>query len=138
MKDLIEKLKKSGAVIVTGGRADAHHNIDARKYLAEEGMAVFPDEYFSLVKYSNGLKSDKAEIYAVIPFGGNKNLRDAVRMNENLDRDDYETVCVLGETDFDYLVYDCQSRRYQLRDKIKDNAVASFETIVQAVDYMFA
>lgn len=138
MKDLIEKLKKSGAVIVTGGRADVHHNIDARKYLAEEGMAVFPDEYFSLVKYSNGLKSDKAEIYAVMPLEDNRNFRDAVRMNENLERDDYETVCVLGETDFDYLVYDCQSRRYQLRDKIKDNAVASFETIVQAVDYMFA
>ena len=47
MKNLIEKLKASG-VIVMGGRADVHHNIDARKYLAEEEMAVFPDEYFSL------------------------------------------------------------------------------------------
>ncbi len=136
MKDLIEKLQKSGEV-VTGGRVNVYHNIDARKYLQTEGMAVLPDEYFSMVKYANGLKSDKAEIYAVMPLGDNRNFRDVIRMNEALDRDDYETVCVLGETDFDYLIYDCQIQQYQLRDKAKDAAVASFDTILQPIEYMF-
>lgn len=136
MKNLIEKLKVSG-VIVMGGRADVHHNIDARKYLAEEEMAVFPDEYFSLVKYSNGLRSDKGELYAILPLDDNRNFKDAVRMNEELDREDYDTVSVLGETSYDYLVYDNSVSQYQLRDKIKDDVVFSFSSIIQAVEYMF-
>lgn len=136
MKNLVEKLKSSG-VIVMGGRADVHHNIDARKYLAEEEMAVFPDEYFSLVKYSNGLKSDKGEIYAILPLDDNRNFRDAVRMNEQIDREDYDMVSVLGETSYDYLVYDNSVSQYQLRDRVKDNIVFSFSSIIQAVEYMF-
>ncbi len=136
MKNLTEKLQRSGTV-VTGGRVNVHHNIDARKYLVGEGMALLPDEYFSLVKYSNGLKSDKAEIYAIMPLEDNRNCKDVIRVNGALDRDDYETVCVLGETDFDYLVYNTEALQYQLRDKIRDNTVASFATIVQAIDYMF-
>lgn len=136
MKNLIEKLKASG-VIVMGGRADVHHNIDARKYLAEEEMAVFPDEYFSLVKYSNGLRSDKGELYAILPLDDNRNFKDAVRMNEELDREDCDTVSVLGETSYDYLVYDNSVSQYQLRDKIKDDVVFSFSSIIQAVEYMF-
>ena len=120
-----------------GGRADVHHNIDARKYLAEEEMAVFPDEYFSLVKYSNGLRSDKGELYAILPLDDNRNFKDAVRMNEELDREDYDTVSVLGETSYDYLVYDNSVSQYQLRDKIKDDVVFSFSSIIQAVEYMF-
>ena len=120
-----------------GGRADVHHNIDARKYLAEEEMAVFPDEYFSLVKYSNGLKSDKGEIYAILPLDDNRNFRDAVRMNEQIDREDYDMVSVLGETSYDYLVYDNSVSQYQLRDRVKDNIVFSFSSIIQAVEYMF-
>ena len=136
MKNLFEKLIGSG-VIVMGGRADVHHNIDARKYLAEEEMAVFPDEYFSLVKYSNGLRSDKGELYAILPLDENRNFKDAVRMNEELDREDYDTVSVLGETSYDYLVYDNSVSQYQLRDKIKDDVVFSFSSIIQAVEYMF-
>ena len=136
MKNLVEKLKASG-VIVIGGRADVRHNIDARKYLAEEEMAVFPDEYFSLVKYSNGLKSDKGEVYAILPLDDSRNFRDAVRMNEQIDREDYDTVSVLGETSYDYLDYDNNVSQYQLRDKIKDDVVFSFSSIIQAVEYMF-
>ena len=120
-----------------GGRADVHHNIDARKYLAEEEMAVFPDEYFSLVKYSNGLRSDKGELYAILPLDDNRNFKDAVRMNEELDREDYDTVSVLGETSYDYLVYDNSVSQYQLRDKVKDDVIFSFSSIIQAVEYMF-
>ena len=120
-----------------GGRADVHHNIDARKYLAEEEMAVFPDEYFSLVKYSNGLRSDKGELYAILPLDDNRNFKDAVRMNEQIDREDYDTVSVLGETSYDYLVYDNNVSQYQLRDKVKDDVIFSFSSIIQAVEYMF-
>ncbi len=136
MKDLVDKLKASGMTVM-GGRADVHHNIDARKYLAEEEMAVFPDEYFSLVKYSNGLRSDKGELYAILPLDDNRNFKDAVRMNEELDREDYDTVSVLGETSYDYLVYDNATTQYQLRDKIKDDVVYSFSSIIQAIEHIF-
>ena len=87
MKDVVEALRKSKKVFL-GGKADVHHNIDARKYLAEQGMAVFPDEFFLLVKYINGMRDDSAQIYGILPEGSNLGLEDAVRENERLDRRD--------------------------------------------------
>ncbi len=136
MKDVVEALRKSKKVFL-GGKADVHHNIDARKYLAEQGMAVFPDEFFLLVKYINGMRDDSAQIYGILPEGSDLGLEDAVRENERLDRRDMDHVSVLGETIFDYLVYDAQDKQYQLRDRETDEICACFSSLPQALRRIF-
>ena len=136
MKDVVEALRKSKKVFL-GSKADVHHNIDARKYLAEEGMAVFPDEFFSLVKYINGMRDDTAQIYGILPEGSDLGLEDAVRENERFDRADKSSVSVLGSTIFDYLVYDGTSHQYQLRDRETDAISETFSSLPQALHRIF-
>ena len=136
MKEIIELLRDSHKVSM-GGKANVHHNIDARKYLSEEGMAVFPDEFFSMVKYANGIRSDGVNIYGILPDAENTNFKDAVYENERLDRSDISTVSVLGDNEFDYLVYDNTAKEYQMRDKSDDVVIYNFATLKQALKYMF-
>jgi len=134
IKELTDKLH--GHIgINCGGKADVRDNIDARKYLTASEMAVFPDEFFSLVKYANGIKTDFAEIYAIDPLE-NTGFTDAVRQNERLDRQDQQTVAVLGETCFDYLVFDTESNQYQLRDKEDDMTLTRFGNLAEAILYI--
>ena len=137
MKDVVETLRSSKKVFL-GGKADVHHNIDARKYLAEQGMAVFPDEFFSLVKYINGMRDDGAQIYGILPEGNDFGLKDAVIENENLGRRDMDKVSVLGSTIFDYLVYDHTDKQYQLRNRETDEISACFSSLPQALRRIFS
>ncbi|MBR1648772.1 MAG: hypothetical protein IJ689_04135 [Alphaproteobacteria bacterium] len=136
MKTLIEVLKEHKNISL-GEKVDVRNNIDARKYLAEEGMAVFPDEFFSYVKYANGIRSDSAEIYAILPEEDKFGFTDAVFANERLHRIDADNVSVLGKNEFDYLVYDKKENQYQLRDKNNDSLTACFGSLTQAIRYMF-
>ncbi len=137
MKELLETLRKN-KTIYFGGKADVHHNIDARKFLAEEGFAVFPDEFFSLVKYANGIRNDQAAIYAILPEEDDTGFADAVWVNDALNRQDRTTVAVLGETNFDYLVYDTKTKQYQLRDKESDDIINRFSSLSDAIKRIFA
>lgn len=136
MKDIIEKLS-SGKKVFLGGKADVRHNIDARKYLAEQGMAIFPDEFFLLVKYINGMRDDSSQIYGILPNGSSLGIEDAVRENEHLNRPDGATISVLGHTAFDYLVYDTVDKQYQLRDRVTDEISSCFSSLSQALSRIF-
>ena len=137
MKDLIEAVRKTPKLIL-GDKADVYHNIDARKYLAEEGFAVFPDEYFSFVKYINGIRSDDGELYAILPDEDKFGFNDAVFTNVSLNRPDKAKISVLGENSFDYLVYDHEDHEYQFRDRVNDDITYRFETFSQAVSLLFS
>lgn len=132
MKEFAEKLRK---IACCGGKANVHDNIGARKYMAANGMAVLPDEFFSWVKYVNGVKTDFAEVYAIDPQdeGG---FTDAVRQNELLNRPDMAAVAVVGEDSFDYLVYDTQNRQYQMRDKGDDEILTRFSALKEALQFL--
>ena len=136
MKELAEVLRKNKAIYL-GGKANSHHNIDARKYLAEEGFAVFPDEYFSLVKHVNGIRDDFATIYAILPEDDGTGFADAVLVNVEMVRPDRDTVAVLGETNFDYFVYDTKAKQYQLRDRESDDIVNRFSDLSSAIKRIF-
>ena len=136
MKELAEVLRKNKRIFL-GGKANPRHNIDARKYLADEGFAVFPDEYFSLVKYVNGIRDDAATVYAILPEDDGTGFADAVLVNNSLERADRATVAVLGETDFDYFVYDTKAKQYQLRDRESDDVVYRFPDISSAIKRIF-
>lgn len=132
MKEFAEKLRKSACC---GGKANVHDNIGARKYMAASGMAVLPDEFFSWVKYVNGVKTDFAKVYAIDPQG-ESGFTDAVHQNEFLNRPDMATVAVIGEDSFDYLVYDAQNRQYQMRDKSDDEILTCFSTLKEALQFL--
>ncbi|MBP3546030.1 MAG: hypothetical protein J6K16_02725 [Alphaproteobacteria bacterium] len=136
MKEIIDLLRNSHKASL-GGKADVRHNIDARKYLAEEEMAVFPDEFFTMVKYANGIRGDGINVYGILPDAENTNFKDAVYENERLDRSDISTISVLGDNEFDYLVYDNLAKEYQMRDKLDDVVTYNFATLEQAIKYMF-
>ena len=132
MKEFMDKLKSRDDLHFCS-KADVHHNIDARKYLTEENMAVFPDEFFSLVKYANGIVGTNARLYGISPDSED----DVVRKNEQLNRADKSTVAVLGSNAFDYLVYDTLVKQYQLRDRIDDMVIHSFDTLPPALVVLF-
>lgn len=131
MKEFIEKLK-SQKNLCLGEKADVHNNIAARKYLADEGMQVFPDEFFLFVKYINGILGDGSRLYGIDPEEKNS-TNDAVYQNERLNRADKDKVAVLGYNTFDYLVYDGEANEYQLRDKADDVIVNSYDNLQAAI-----
>lgn len=131
MKELAEILH-SAAGFCCGGKADVHNNIDARRYLKEANMAMLPDEFFSLVKYVNGVKSDFGELFAIDP-SEQSGFSDAVRTNESLQLPDAQTVAVLGKNTFDYLVYDNVTQKYQLRDCEDGQIMSSYGDLATAV-----
>jgi hypothetical protein len=131
MKEFVNKLRAQNNLCL-GFKADARNNIAARKYLAEQGMAVFPDDFFSLVKYVNGIFGDGCRVYGIDPEEKHS-VNDAVFQNEDSDRKDKNKISILGYNIFDYLVYDSSVNKYQFRDKIDDVIVQSFDNIKSAI-----
>lgn len=131
MKELAQMLRNARG-FNCGGKADVRDNIDARRYLKEANLALLPDEFFSLVKYVNGVKGDFGELYAIDP-SGQSGFTDAVRANESLRLPDGENAAVLGENTFDYLVYDTTTQKYQLRDREDGEIMGDYGELSAAV-----
>lgn len=102
-----------------------------RKKIAKK-MSL-PEEFYALTREINGIRSDSAELYA-LGKGKGGYFTDVAKANKKKTASER---IVLGETEFDYLVYLPAERHYELQDRICGNSIAIFETLAEALVYMF-
>lgn len=102
-----------------------------RKKIAKK-MSL-PEEFYALTREINGIRSDSAELYA-LGKGKGGYFTDVAKANKKKTASER---IVLGETEFDYLVYLPAERHYVLSDRIGGDSIAIFETLAEALVYLF-
>ena len=124
------RIKKSEG-ITYGIVADVTKLSGIRKKIAKK-MSL-PEEFYALTREINGIRSDSAELYA-LGKGKGGYFTDVAKSNKK--KTAAERI-VLGETEFDYLVYLPAEQHYELQDRIGGNSVAIFANLADALVYMF-
>lgn len=130
LQAIAARIKKTEG-ITYGIVADVTELSGIRKKIAKK-MSL-PEEFYALTREINGIRSDSAELYA-LGKGKGGCFTDVAGANKKKTASER---IVLGETEFDYLVYLPAERHYELQDRIGGNSIAIFETLAEALVYMF-
>ncbi len=134
IKDLqvvVERIKKDEGVAY-GILADIKILNGIRKKMA--GKLAFPEEFYALAHQINGIRNDSAELYAFYAKGKSGYFTDITKANKK--NHSLEKI-VLGETEFDYLVYLPAKSTYELQDRVSGAPVAIFSKLSDALVYLF-
>lgn len=130
LQAIAARIKKTEEVTY-GIVADVTELDGIRKKIAKK-MSL-PEEFYALTREINGIRSDSAELYA-LGKGKGGYFTDVSKANKKKTASER---IVLGETEFDYLVYLPAERHYELQDRIGGNSIAIFETLAEALVYLF-
>ncbi|MBO4294864.1 MAG: hypothetical protein J5896_05405 [Alphaproteobacteria bacterium] len=84
----------------------------AQKDLTQAGLSILPDEFMSLLKIHNGLRSEDG---TVLGIHLRDDLLDIVTFNKHHNASLHRII--LGYDTFNYLVFDSQQRKYLLIDR---------------------
>lgn len=131
LQAVIERIKKAEG-IVCGTLDDVGHLRAIRR--ENEKWLRLPEEFYTLAREINGIRSDSAELYALSTGGKSGYFTDVVKSNPDALSSGQ---VVLGETEYDDLVYIPAQKRYELQDRISETSVAIFSTLAEALVYLF-
>ena len=129
MKNLIEAIENSDYIETGAPQNIAKAKIYSRG-MVEAGFAALPEEYIELCGHFNGLWADGAQIYAIDPEEGF--LEDVLTKNDEWIYATSPQQLVLGENDFDFLVYDAEEEVYLMVDKDYGKSGRKFEELERA------
>ena len=131
LRAVVEQIKRKEG-ITCGVVVDAGVLNYIRKKIAKK--LVLPDEFYTLAQQLNGICSDSAELYALNVKGQPGYFTYVVKANK--EKASSEQI-VLGETEFDTLVYLPTEQRYELQDRFSGSSVAVFPDLAEALAYLF-
>ena len=130
MEKLIEVIENSD-YIETGAPQNAAKARIYGKGMVEAGFADLPEEYIKFCSHFNGVWTDGTQVYAIDPEEGF--LEDVLAKNDDWIYATSQQQLVLGENDFDFLVYDAEEEVYFMLDKDYGKLGRRFEELEQAV-----
>lgn len=131
LQAVVERIKKAEGIAC--GSLDDVGRLEAIRRENDEWLKL-PEEFYALAREINGIRSDCAELYALSTEGKSGYFTDVVKSNRDA-RSSGQVV--LGETEYDYLVYVPEQRRYELQERISETSVAIFSTLAEALVYLF-
>lgn len=97
-------------------------------HLADFGLPAIPQEYQILLAEFNGITFDGTNLMGINPEGPFYDILD-----ENLAIDTDDETLVLGFDEFDYLIWNPQSSRYQIVDIIDRVSFGEFAALEPAL-----
>lgn len=129
MKELAQRLSKRQNE--SKKLPDLSFLIYANKALERFHYCGLPQAYAEFLKECNGFQGEGCCLYGIYPEQGNFN--DIVNANRGSGDFSNKTRIILGENEFDYLIYDKAKEEYQIVDKNDKEVLEEYNDLEEAI-----
>lgn len=109
----------------------AEEIIFAQRALTRFHIAALPAEYVSFLKDCNAVAAEGSCLFGILPAADN--ARDIVNANIAYNLPDKNFQIILGENEFDLLIYNHRTERYQIIDKEDLEVLEEYSELKKAI-----
>lgn len=131
---MISILTKIKTLAVTAPEFSAENLIFAQRALNRLFIAPIPQEYIIFINLQNSFECSGCRLYGILP--GNGNPLDIVNANLCAGLPDSNKKIVLGENEFDYLVFNYDCDAYQIVDKEDFEVLEEYTDLETALNHI--
>lgn len=131
MQNFINKINQISGIITDSSLTPAQI-IRCQKQLKQNNIALVPDEYLQLLRFSNGLRGNGSLLAGIYPE--NPEFPDLLRLNLRVRHPLCRDLIILGVNEMDYLGYNHKWQVYQIIDKDDFEVLEEYHELTAALN----
>lgn len=100
-----------------------------QKNFKEKGIPPIPAGYVEFLKEANGLSWNGFEFYGTLAFSNDSEEEDIINLLQaNEDFSEAEPKILLGQSEDELYIYNCQSKKYEVTDPVTGEEIESYSS----------